>query len=167
MLAVVPANATVINAGTLSRVQIGATFYDVNFFQDDSGSTSFDDVFGATTPNFAFTNADDALVAINAVFAAGMASNFDFSPFTMTGQPKFSLFLLPYATDPQGGYEAYSGFAVPLNRVFGPISQARSAQTIGSFAILTAASVPEPSVIILFCVGFALLVTSRRYSAFR
>ena len=158
MLIGVSANATVIKAGTLSSVQVGAAFYDVNFFQDVSGSTSFDDVFGAGAPDFVFTNAADALVAINAIYAAGTAIDFDFSPFT-TGEPKLGIFLLAYASDFQN-YNAYSG--LENIGVFGPFAQARNAQTVASFATLTAVSVPEPSVIALFCVGFALLVRSRR-----
>jgi hypothetical protein len=66
---------------TLSNVVIGGTTYNVTFTQDDSGTTSFDDVFGAgTSPALTFENNVTGLVAANALRAAVEATGFDSAP---------------------------------------------------------------------------------------
>lgn len=78
---------------TLQNVTIGSSIYDVTFWQDTEGHTSFNQVYGAGSPQLTFTNLADALAATNAIRSAAEAIKFD---YTVTVS-FFNGFVIPFA----------------------------------------------------------------------
>lgn len=68
-------------SSTLTNVTINNVAYDVTFTQDDSGTTSFDDIFGAgSSPVLTFNNFSTGLAAAEALRAAVELRGFDSAP---------------------------------------------------------------------------------------
>jgi hypothetical protein len=144
---------------TLNDVTIDSTVYDVTFYQDDGGSTTFNDVFGSGSPTLTFTTLADALAAATAVRAAGDAANFDY-----TGAPFLNVngFVLPFAYSATD-YSFVMGLSDdPLfEGVFGPFDHTRTAPHTLAFAVFTPAAVPEPVTLSLFGIGVVALCAAR------
>lgn len=146
-------------SSTLSNVFIGGTVYNVTFIQDDSVTTSFDDVFGAgTTPVLTFENNVTGLAAANALRAAVEATGFDSAPgYGGTEEIGFNLVFGVTST-------SYSFYTVrpdvELNAEVGVSAEASALRSLGTpwsfvtFAAVTETPLPEPGSLAL--VGLAL-----------
>jgi hypothetical protein len=146
---------------TLAGVTIGAETYDVTFTQDETISTSFNDVFGAGSPALTFTNETDALAAATAVRDAVDAADFDVTPaFLLNG------FVLPFAFD-AGSFSHFTAWSDDPSfgdQLLGPFTNPRTQDFSISFASFQQVpnGVPEPATLALLALGFACSGLMRR-----
>lgn len=145
---------------TLGNVFIGGLSYDVTFTQDDSGLTSFDDVFAVQGSSMlTFNNFVTGLAAANAIRAAVESSGFDSAPgYSGDELIGFDVAFAVSASD----FEFYNVRPDVENNsdvgVSGQSSASRSVATpwsFVSFARSTETPLPEPGSLALVALALA------------
>jgi uncharacterized protein (TIGR03382 family) len=138
---------------TLQNVTIGSSIYDVTFWQDTEGLTSFNQVYGTGSPQLAFNSLADALTAANAIRSAAEAIKFDYTVVVTY----FNGFVIPFAytastfslvagwSDDLFGYETIPQATDPRGDLF--------ATAFATFA--QEPSVPEAPTVALLALGLA------------
>lgn len=145
---------------TLQNVTIGASRYDVTFWQAPDGLTFFNQVYGTGSPALTFNTQTDALAAATAIRNAALAIHFD---YTAAGSD-LNAFVVPfsYTASDFSGYTGWSD-SNGFDGIFGPFTFARSDIFGAGFATFALEqAVPETPTVALLGLALAGLGFSQR-----
>jgi len=162
-----PVSTAAMNGVTLPSVFILGKSYDVTFWQDATGRTTFNQVFGTGEVQFVFGNSETAERAARDLLGHTDSTRFDFTPGS--SDPTKQGFVLPFAaTDfDYSWYTAWSNNPEnDFRGVAGPFyynDYTRYGQNLGSFVEFTETSaVPEIGSSISLISGLLLILVTQK-----